>query len=78
MSDPGKISHPLKSNPTKKNLRETAAAILLEFAPFETDRKNRLGLPLMMSGKESPGSKEVRELAKILEELSGKNRRFVG
>ncbi len=55
MSDPGKfLASPLKAIPTKKKLRDTAAAILLEFAPFEPLETIVLGLPLMMSGKESP------------------------
>jgi putative holliday junction resolvase len=73
ISDPGKfLATPLKAIPTKKTLRDTAADILLEFSPYEPLEKIVLGLPLMMNGKESPGSLKVRELAKILEELSGK------
>ncbi|MBS0629054.1 MAG: Holliday junction resolvase RuvX [Verrucomicrobia bacterium] len=72
-SDPGKIlASPLKAIATKKNLRDTAAAILNEFAPYEPIETFVIGLPLLMNGKESPGSKIVRELALILEELSGK------
>lgn len=73
VSDPGKIlASPIKAIATKRSLADTAAAILLELAPHEPVDKIVLGLPLMMSGKESPGSKKVRELAVILEELSGK------
>lgn len=73
VSDPGKfLASPLKAIATKRNLRDTAAAILLEFSSYEPIEKYVIGLPLMMSGKESPGSKIVRELALILEELSGK------
>lgn len=73
ISDPGKfLASPLKAIATKKNLRDTAAAILLEFSSYEPIEKFVLGLPLMMSGKESTGSKIARELAIILEELSGK------
>lgn len=73
VSDPGKfIASPLKAIATKRNFRDTATAILLEFSTYEPIEKYVIGLPLMMSGKESPGSKIVRELAIILEELSGK------
>lgn len=73
MSDPGKIlASPLKAIKTLAQLKDTAAAILIELSPYEPIEKIVLGLPLMMNGKESPGSLKVRELAKILEELSGK------
>jgi len=71
ISDPGKIlATPLRAMATRKGLRDTAAAILLEFSAYEPIEKFVIGLPLLMSGKESPGSKVVRELAAILEELS--------
>jgi len=73
VSDPGKfLASPLKAIKTARKLRDTAAAILIEFSSYEPIEKIVLGLPLMMNGKESPGSLKVRELAKILEELSGK------
>lgn len=73
MSDPGKfLASPLKAIKAARQLKDTAAAILIEFSAYEPIEKIVLGLPLMMSGKESPGSIKVRELAKILEELSGK------
>lgn len=71
ISDPGRIlATPVRAIATRKNLRDTAAAILVEFGAFEPIQTFLIGLPLLMSGKESPGSKIVRELALILEELS--------
>ena len=73
LSDPSKIiASPLKAVLTKKSLKETALVIWQEFVPFEPIEKIVIGLPLLMSGKESPGSKQVRELAPHLEEISGK------
>ena len=73
LSDPGQIlASPLKAIKTLPTLKETAQLILSEFASYEPIEKIVLGLPLLMNGKESPGSQKVRELAKILEELSGK------
>jgi len=71
VSDPGQIlATPLRAMATRKTLRDTAAAILVEFSSYEPIEKFVIGLPLLMNGKESPGSKVVRELAAILEELS--------
>jgi putative Holliday junction resolvase len=73
LSDPGRIiASPLKAIETKPILKETATLILQELATHEPIEKIVLGLPLMMNGTESPGSKEVRELAKILEEMTEK------
>lgn len=73
LSDPMKmLASPIKALATQKTLKQTAELILAEIKPHEPVEKIVLGLPLMMNGSESPGSKEVRELAKHLEELSGK------
>ncbi len=73
LSDPRKIfASPIKAISTKRTLLETAKHIIEELVPHEPVELIVLGLPLMMSGKESPGSKKVRELAAILEEISTK------
>lgn len=74
LSDPGKfLATPLKAIPAKRKLEDSAADILSEMRPHEPVDTIVLGLPLLMSGKESPGSKQVRELATILERLSDKD-----
>jgi len=74
ISDPSRIiATPVKAIPAKKKLEETARDILLELEAYDAVEKIILGLPLMMSGKESPGSLKVRELAKHLEEQSDKS-----
>ncbi len=74
LSDTGKfLSSPLKAIPAKKKLNDMAANIWAELAQHEPIDTIVLGLPLLMSGKESPGSKKVRELALFLEEISGKS-----
>ena len=73
LSDPLQIfASPLKTIEAKHSLQETAQAIAKEISLHEPIEKIVLGLPLMMSGKESPGSIKVRELAKFLEELTKK------
>jgi putative Holliday junction resolvase len=67
LSDPGKIlASPLKTITAKTNLEETAKAIAQELSAHPIE-KIVIGLPLMMSGKDSPGSLEVRKLATLLE-----------
>lgn len=66
------LASPLKTILTKKVLKETAQEILLAISEFEPICKIVLGLPLHLNGKDSPGSLKVRELAKLLEELSDK------
>lgn len=70
ISDVGQsLASPLKAIATKKTHKETALLIIQELrqhAPFE---KIVLGLPLLLSGKESPLSLDVRKLAKELEEI---------
>ena len=73
LSDPMQIfATPIKALLTKKTLKETAELILAELSPHEPVEKIVIGLPLLMNGKESPGSLEVRELAKLLGELAEK------
>jgi putative pre-16S rRNA nuclease len=73
VSDPMHIiASPIKALAAKKTLKETAELILEELKPHEPVEKIVLGLPLLMNGKESPGSTEVRELAKHLGELTDK------
>lgn len=73
LSDPGRfLASPIKAIPTKKTLQETAKAILEELSAHEPIEIIIIGLPLKMSGEESPGSMKVRELGAILEETSGK------
>ena len=73
VSDTGKfLASPVKAILTLPSLRETALLILRELGPFEPVEKIVLGLPLLMNGKESPGSIKVRELGALLEELSQK------
>lgn len=74
LSDPGQIlASPLKTIHALPTLKETAEAIAKELALYEPIEKIVIGLPLLMSGKESPGSIKVRELAKFLEDLTKKN-----
>lgn len=53
-----------------KNVEESASLIIAEFAKHKTIAKIVIGLPLHMSGHESPMSEEVRQLGKLLESLS--------
>jgi len=66
------LATPIKALAAKKTLKETAELILAELKPHEPVEKIVLGLPLLMNGKESPGSLEVRELAKFLGESTEK------
>ncbi|NGX59781.1 MAG: putative pre-16S rRNA nuclease [Chlamydiae bacterium] len=73
VSDPSQIiASPLKAVIAKPSLKETATLLLQEISMYEPVEKIVLGLPLMMNGKESPSSKEVRELAKFLEGMTDK------
>lgn len=73
LSDPSQIiASPLKAVIAKPSLKETATLLLQEISMYEPVEKIVLGLPLMMNGTESPSSKEVRELAKFLEEMTDK------
>lgn len=66
-----KIALPKKTILAKKNLEETAALVAKELQAFGPIESIILGLPLHMSGKESPMSQRVRLFAKILEEKFG-------
>lgn len=73
LSDPsGIFATPIKAIPAKKNLKETAAEILAELAIHEPITKIVIGLPLLLNGKDSPGSLKARELAELFEELCDK------
>ncbi|NGX37362.1 MAG: putative pre-16S rRNA nuclease [Chlamydiae bacterium] len=73
ISDPTKIlASPFKAIQTKPTLKDTAALILQELGEYEPIDTLVIGLPLMMNGKESPGSQKVRELAKLLEAICEK------
>ncbi|MDJ0652280.1 MAG: Holliday junction resolvase RuvX [Simkaniaceae bacterium] len=68
-SDPMKmIASPLKIIFAGKSLEETADLILKELEDVETII---LGLPLLLSGKDSETTLAVRKFAKILEKKSG-------
>ncbi|GAB5411712.1 MAG: Holliday junction resolvase RuvX [Chlamydiales bacterium] len=70
-SDPmGIIASPLPTIQAGKNHKESIQKILsIVEDPIEAFV---VGLPLHMSGRESEMSKEAREFAKLLEEISGK------
>lgn len=73
LSDPSQIlASPLKTITAKPTLKETAESIASLLAQHEPIEKIVIGLPLLLSGKESPGSIKVRELANYLEEITGK------
>ncbi|MCP5504680.1 MAG: Holliday junction resolvase RuvX [Chlamydiales bacterium] len=68
-SDPMKmIASPLKTISAGKSLEETADLILKELEGVETIV---LGLPLLLSGKDSETTTTVRKFAEILEKKSG-------
>ncbi|QVL57094.1 MAG: Holliday junction resolvase RuvX [Simkaniaceae bacterium] len=68
-SDPMKmIASPLKTVIAGKNLEETADLIIQELEGVETIV---LGLPLLLSGKDSDTTTTVRKFAEILEKKSG-------
>ncbi|MCB1107720.1 MAG: Holliday junction resolvase RuvX [Chlamydiia bacterium] len=68
-SDPMKmIASPLKTIIAGKTLEETADLITKECDEIETIV---LGLPLLLSGKDSDTTTAVRKLAALLEEKSG-------
>ena len=68
-SDPMKIiASPIKTLIAGKTLEETADLIALECTEVETIV---LGLPLLLSGKDSETTTTVRKFAVILEEKSG-------
>lgn len=72
LSDPSQIlASPFKTIQAKRTLKETAEMIAKEFS-LDSIEAIVIGLPLLMNGKESPGSIKVRELAKHLEEITGK------
>ena len=73
ISDPSRIlASPLKAIATKPSLKETATLILQELGDYEPFDTIVIGLPLLMNGKESPGSQKVRALGKLFEEISDK------
>lgn len=68
-SDPMQmIASPLKTIIAGKNLEETADLVLKECEEIET---LVLGLPLLLSGKDSDTTTTVRKFGAILEEKSG-------
>lgn len=68
-SDPMKmIASPLKTIIAGKTLEETASLVVKECDGVETIV---LGLPLLLSGKDSETTQIVRKFATILEEKSG-------
>lgn len=68
-SDPMKmIASPLKTIAAGKNLEETADLVVKELEEVELII---LGLPLLLSGKDSDTTKMVREFATLLEKKSG-------
>lgn len=68
-SDPMKIiASPLKTIHAGKTLGDTADLVVKELAEVELII---LGLPLLLSGKDSDTTKRVREFATLLEEKSG-------
>lgn len=68
LSDPSKIiASPLKSLQAGKSLEQTADLILLELKEVESIV---LGLPLLLSGKDSETTETVRKFATILETKS--------
>ena len=68
-SDPMKmIASPIKTIIARKTLEETADLIIKELEGVETIV---LGLPLLLSGKDSDTTTTVRKFAAILEEKSG-------
>lgn len=71
LSDPMQIfASPLELAFAKPTLEETAKMLWNILSKHQPIKKIVLGLPLMMSGKESAGSEKVRQLAKFLEEIS--------
>lgn len=72
-SDPMKIlASPLPTLFAGKNHDETVALILKAVAPLSEIESFVVGLPLMLSGKDSDMTLIVRKFAQILEEKSGK------
>ncbi|MDN3508427.1 MAG: Holliday junction resolvase RuvX [Candidatus Neptunochlamydia sp.] len=68
-SDPMKmIAFPLKTISAGKNLEETADLVLKELEDVETIV---LGLPILLSGKDSDTTTMVRKFAETLEKKSG-------
>lgn len=63
------LASPLKTIATKSNMKDTAALIIQELSEYESFEKIILGLPLLLSGEESPLSLEVRNLAKELKAI---------
>lgn len=63
------IAQPLPFIPAGKSLEETGKRIAAELAKRGPIVTIVIGLPLHMSGKESPMSEEVRKLAEILGQL---------
>jgi putative Holliday junction resolvase len=68
-SDPMRIiASPLKTIAAGKNLEDTADLVVKELEEVELII---LGLPLLLSGKDSDTTKMVREFATLLEKKSG-------
>ena len=65
------LASPLKMIRAKPKLEDTAKAIYEEISDRSSPEKIVLGLPLHLSGKESPSSLKVRELGTFLEQLFG-------
>lgn len=66
------IATPYMTLETKRLMHATVDALLKEVAKKGEAEKFILGLPLHMSGKESPMSEEIRKFGELLEEMSGK------
>lgn len=72
-SDPRHIfALPYKTISAGASLQETVKILTKELSHHESIQKIVLGLPLMMNGKDSPISIQVRELAILLEKSTGK------
>lgn len=65
------MAFPLKCIQALKDHKKTAEAIIQELSKSDVD-SFVIGLPPLMSGKDSDMTREVRAFAKVLEEASGK------
>lgn len=72
VSDPtGSFALPVKVVKTAGSLKETALFLHKELASYHQVKGIVVGLPLLLSGKESPMSTTIREFGKHLEEVFG-------
>ncbi len=63
------IAQPLKAIKAGKNQKETALLIAKELSTYTNVKTIVMGLPLLLSGKESDMSAKVREFKIVLEEV---------